>query len=358
MAAKKGSITETEFGNTRSGEATTLYTLSNKNGMTVKITNYGGTVTSLTAPDRDGQFNDVVLGFDTLVEYEAATEFFGALIGRYGNRIARGRFELDGEVYKLSTNNPPNHLHGGERGFDKVVWDARASMTTEGPALLLSYQSENGEAGYPGKLSTQVRYTLTNDNQLSIRYSANCDKATHVNLTNHCYFNLADESMTDVLAHQLTIYADYFTPVDSNLIPTGEYRSVEGTPFDFRFPTAVGSRIDTIDEQLSYGSGYDHNFVVNPAANAQLKCVASLGEPESGRVMEVHSTEPGVQLYSGNFLDGSSRGKGRVHSRRTGLCLETQHFPDSPNQPDFPSTVLRPGETYESQTVYSFMVGD
>ena len=350
-------ITEADFGNTRNGEPVSLFTLSNNRGMVVKITNYGGIVTSLSVPDRNGDFDDVVLGCDTLSGYEAGNMYLGALIGRYGNRIAAGRFELDGVVHKLAVNNPPNHLHGGARGFDQVVWTAAASMTGRGPALCLSYLSGDGEEGYPGSLSVEVIFTLTDKNELSIRYSATSDKATHVNLTHHGYFNLAGGRGHHILKHQLLIHADYFTPVDSGLIPTGKFRSVGGTPFDFRSPMTVGSRIDDSDEQLGFGGGYDHNLVVDRKADGVLKCIARLSEPDSGRVMEVHSTEPGVQLYSGNFLDGSSRGKGRVHERRTGLCLETQHFPDSPNQPDFPSTVLRPGETYESQTIFVFPVG-
>lgn len=348
------SITETGFGSTRNGEPVSLFTLTNRHGLMARITNYGGIVTSLLIPDRSGDLDDVVLGCDTLAAYEAANMYMGALIGRYGNRIARGRFELDGKVYKMASNNPPDHLHGGKNGFDKVVWASAAAMTGEGPCLRLTHLSKDGDEGYPGNLSVEVVFTLTEKNELAIRYSASSDKATHVNLTHHGYFNLGGRQAQDILNHELTIHADHFTPVDSGLIPTGEYRRVAGSPFDFRSPVTVGSRIDNCDEQLGFGGGYDHNFIVDRDADGVLKCVARLADPESGRVMEVHSTEPGVQLYSGNFLDGSSQGKGRVHERRTGLCLETQHFPDSPNQTKFPSTLLPPGETYTSQTVFAF----
>jgi aldose 1-epimerase len=337
---------EADFGTTRQGPSVSLYTLTNRNGMTAGITNYGGIITSLTAPDRNGVFENIVLGFSTLTEYEVGTQYFGALIGRYGNRIAAGRFDLDGVEYSLAVNNGPNHLHGGDRGFDKVVWDPAASETIDGPSLLLTYLSKNGEEGYPGNLSVQVRYTLSNDNQLSIEYEASTDKATPVNLTSHNYFNLAGGLKREILEHQLEINADYFTPVDSKLIPTGENQAVAGTPFDFRSARAIGSRIDADNEQIEYGGGYDHYFVVNQPGSGPMVFMARLSDPESGCVMEVHSTEPGLQFYSGNALDGLLF--------RTGLCLEAQHCPDSPNQPGFPSTVLRPGEIYSAQTIYSF----
>jgi aldose 1-epimerase len=348
------SVSRSGFGATSRGQEVSLYRLTNNNGMTVEIINYGGVIRSLTAPDRDGIYQDVVLGYDSLAEYEADAKYFGAAIGRYGNRIAGGRFELDGQSHTLAANNGPNHLHGGDRGFNKVVWEAQPSMERAGPSLLLTYTSVDGEEGYPGKLTVRVRYTLTDSDQVVIRYTANTDQATPVNLTNHSYFNLNGLGGQDILGHRLTINADAFTPVDGGLIPTGERRPVAGTPFDFRRAKAVGAEIDSDDEQIEFGGGYDHNFVINQDPDAETGYVATLTDPESGRVMVVESSEPGVQFYSGNFLDGSSSGKGWVHGRRTGLCLETQHFPDSPNQPGFPGTILRPGETFRSRTVYSF----
>jgi aldose 1-epimerase len=347
-------VDQRKFGETRDGQTITLYQLSNGTGMTVEIINYGGIVRALTAPSRDGVYEDVVLGYDNLAKYEADSAYFGALIGRYGNRIAAGKFELDGVEYTLAANNDPNHLHGGNRGFDKVVWEAFPDMGRRGPSLLLSYVSQDGEEGYPGKLRVRVKYTLTYTNELIIDYDARTDKATPVNLTNHSYFNLSGNAKRDILGHQLQIAADYFTPVDSTLIPTGEYRPVEGTPFDFRTAKVIGVDIDAEDEQIKFGGGYDHNWVIDQEADGTLRRVATLSDPESGRVMTVDSTEPGLQFYSGNFLDGSVKGKGVVYQHRYGLCLETQHFPDSPNQPAFPSTILQPGEKYESRTIYTF----
>lgn len=347
---------KTAFGKTADGQQVDLYTLTNSKGMEVAITNYGGIVVSLKAPGRGGQFADVVLGFDSLDGYLQGHPYFGAIIGRYGNRIAKGRFKLNGVEYKLATNNGENHLHGGIKGFDKVVWEARDVSTPQAAALELKYTSKDGEEGYPGNLAVTVVYTLTEDNELKIDYSATTDKDTVVNLTNHSYFNLAGEGNGDILGHEMMINADAFTPVDAGLIPTGELKKVEGTPFDFRKPVAIGARINADDQQIRYGKGYDHNFVLNRKGSG-LELAARVVEPKSGRVMEVLTTEPGIQFYSGNFLDGSVKGKGgKAYQHRYGFCLETQHFPDSPNKPKFPSTVLKPGEKYQTTTVYRFSV--
>ncbi|NLS97353.1 MAG: galactose mutarotase [Planctomycetaceae bacterium] len=347
-------IAREPFGHTADGKAVDLYTLTNANGMEVAVTTYGGIVVKLTAPDRQDNYADVVLGFDKLEGYLAGHPYFGAIVGRYGNRIAKGKFTLDGKQYTLATNNGENALHGGLVGFDKKVWRARGALTREGMTLTLNCVSADGEEGYPGKLEVKVVYTLTNDDELKIDYTATTDKATPINLTNHSYFNLAGQGTGDILGHELTIDADRFTPVDAGLIPTGELRPVEGTPFDFRKGTAIGARIEADDEQLKFGGGYDHNFVLNKKGN-DLTLAASVYEPKTGRVMEVYTTEPGVQFYCGNFLDGSNVGKGgKVYNFRNGMCLETQHFPNSPNQPDFPSTILRPGEEYRTTTVYKF----
>jgi len=343
-------LTKEPFGKTTQGTPVDLYTLRNKNGLEVKITNYGGIVVSLSAPDRTGRRSDVTLGFDTLDGYLKDHPYFGAIIGRYGNRIGGGRFALEGVEHKLARNNGENSLHGGLKGFDKVVWDARR----DGQRLELTYYSKDGEEGYPGNLSVKVVYTFTEVNELKIDYSATTDKPTVVNLTNHTYFNLASDG--DVLGHQVKLYADRFTPVDAGLIPTGELRPVKGTPFDFTSPMAIGARINQNDEQLRFGKGYDHNFVLT-SRGGSLAPAAEVYEPQTGRLLEVHTTEPGIQFYTGNFLDGTIRGKGgRAYGHRTGFCLETQHFPDSPNRPQFPSTVLRPGQQYQSTTVYRFGV--
>jgi aldose 1-epimerase len=347
-------ISKAGFGTTADGQEVMLYTLRNKNGMVAKITNYGGIVVSLTAPDREGNFEDIVLGYETLAEYEQENPYFGALIGRYGNRIGKGQIELDGQAYQLTTNDGPNHLHGGERGFDKVVWDAKMEEGETGPSLLLGYVSEDGEEGYPGSLHAVVRYTLTHENELAIEYKAETDKATPVNLTHHSYFNLSGNAQRDILDHELEILAEHFTPVDDTLIPTGEYRPVEGTPFDFRAAKTIGQDIEADNEQIRFGLGYDHNWVIDQNADGVWRHVATLADPESGRSMTIHTNEPGLQFYSGNFLDGSLSGKGVVYKHRYGLCLETQHFPDSPNRPGFPDTILRPGEVYETRTVYTF----
>ncbi|MGH9902094.1 MAG: aldose epimerase family protein [Pyrinomonadaceae bacterium] len=337
------------------GKNVELYTLINRHGAEAKITNYGGIVVSLRVPDRDGKLDDVVLGFDGPEGYEKApSTYYGALVGRYGNRIARGRFKLGGVEYKLATNNGENHLHGGDRGFDKVVWAARPlRRVRDGAALELTYLSRDGEEGYPGNLRARVVYTLTNGNELRIDYSATTDKATVVNLTHHSYFNLAGQGGGDILGHRLMINASRFTPINASLIPTGELRGVKGTPFDFTRPTAIGARIDGDDEQLKFGAGYDHNWVLKGRAGT-LRKAAEVYEPMTGRGMEVWTTEPGMQFYSGNFLDGAVGKGGRVYERRHGFCLETQHFPDSPNKPNFPSTVLRPGGAYRTTTFYRF----
>ncbi len=343
-----------EFGKTAKGEPVQLYTLRNSKGLEASITNYGAILVSLRVPDRNGNVADVVLGFDSLHGYLSEHPYFGAVIGRYGNRIAGGRFVLDGLEYNLARNNGENHLHGGIRGFDKAVWRPKELQAGGDSCLEFTYLSEDGEEGYPGNLTATVRYTLTEDNELRLDYYATSDKATVINLTNHSYFNLSGAGNGDILAHRISINADSFTPVDRGLIPTGELRPVAGTPFDFRQPHAIGERIDGKDQQLVYGKGYDHNFVLNGPAGS-LRPAARVIEPGSGRVVEVPTTEPGVQFYTGNFLDGTIRGKGgAAYGHRYGFCLETQHFPDSPNQPQFPSVVLRPGAKYQSTTVYKF----
>jgi aldose 1-epimerase len=342
------------FGRTRDGQAVDIYTLKNARGAEARITTYGGAVVSLKVPDRAGHVDDVVLGFDDIEGYQKTTTYIGALVGRYANRIAKGRFTLDGREYTLATNNGENHLHGGVRGFDKVVWKARPLAARGGSALELTYLSKDGEEGYPGNLNVRVVYTLTDANELKIDYYATTDKDTVVNLTNHSYYNLAGQGSGDILGHLLTLNASRFTPTDAGAIPTGELRPVKGTPFDFTRPTAIGARIEQDEEQLKLGKGYDHNFVVNGRAGV-LRLAARVTEPTTGRAMEVWTTEPGVQLYTGNFLDGSDVGKGgKPYRYRYGFCLETQHFPDSPNHPEFPSTVLRKGGRFRSTTVYKF----
>lgn len=349
------SVTQAPFGVTPDGQQVSLFTISNANGMEARVINLGGIILSLTAPDREGNLEDVVLGFDSLDGYLAEHPYFGAIIGRYGNRIANGQFTVDGESYQLPVNNGPNSLHGGLRGFDKVVWDAEPFENDRGQGLILTYTSPDGEEGYPGNLQVRVTYTLTDENELIFDYHAVTDKATPVNLTQHSYFNLAGDGSGSILDHEVMLNASRLTVADTTLIPTGELRSVEGTPFDFRQPHRIGERIAADDEQLRFAGGYDHNFVIDRAAGDSLVLAARVYEPTSGRVMEVLTTEPGVQFYTGNFLDGTLTGKnGVVYDTRTGFCLETQHFPDSPNQPSFPNTILRPGEEYRSTTVYRF----
>jgi aldose 1-epimerase len=346
-------IKKQPVGKTESGLPVDLFTLSNDNGVGVKISNYGGIVVSAMTPDRNGEFGDIVLGFDTLEEYIQQNPYFGCIVGRCANRIAQGKFRLNGVEYKLAQNNGQNHLHGGIRGFDKVVWTAEA-VTGEGEVgLKLTYLSRDGEEGYPGNLSVEVIYTLTQQNELKIDYAATTDQVTIMNLSNHSYFNLAEAG--DVLGHELMINADRFTPIDETLIPTGELRVVKGTPMDFTRSTPIGARIDQPDEQLQLAGGYDHNWVLNNP-NGSLSLAARVKEPTSGRVLEVYTTQPGVQFYTGNFLDELVGKGGQVYRKRSGFCLETQHFPDSPNQPDFPSVVLKPGERYAQTTVFRFAV--
>ncbi|MFC4931992.1 aldose epimerase family protein [Massilia sp. GCM10023247] len=347
-------ILQAPFGTLPDGRAVSVFTLVNKAGMTVRILDFGGIITEIHVPDRHGEFADVALGFDTLEPYRGDSPYFGALIGRYGNRIARGRFTLDGHSYELPVNNGKNHLHGGVPGFDRVPWDARI----EGSELVLSYRSADGEQGYPGTLDATVRYSLSEDNEIVVRFSAVTDRATPVNLTQHSYFNLAGLGATfgDILGHELALDADAFVAIDADLIPTGRLAPVAGTPFDFRRPRPIGAAIEAADEQLQYGGGYDHCFVLNKAAPKTMTRAARVREPVSGRVLELFTQEPGVQFYSGNFLDGSLQGKGRTYARRSGFCLEPQHFPDSPNQPGFPNTILRPGETYATESRLRFSV--
>lgn len=351
------------FGITADGDPVSLITLRSPSGLELDVTTYGGIVTRLLAPDRDGQLADVVLGHDRLEPYLAGTPYFGAIVGRYGNRIARGRFTLDGTEYVLAVNDGTHHLHGGECGFDKVVWEADPVSNGAGAGpeagVVLNFVSPDGDEDYPGELSARVTYALTADAALRIEYEARTDAPTVVNLMHHGYWNLAGHETGEVLDHELSIEASRFTPVDASLIPTGELRPVDGTPLDFRSPTAVGARIEADDEQLGFGGGYDHNFVLDGwKGDGALKPAAVLRDPVSGRTMEVLTTEPGLQFFSGNLPDWRTVGKGgAVYGHRTGLCLETQHFPDSPNQQGFPSTVLRPGETYRSTTVYRFSAG-
>lgn len=349
-------ITKEPFGMV-DGSPVELYTMTNSNDMTIKITNYGGIITSLMAPDKNGKSADIVLGYNNVDDYVANSPYFGAIIGRYGNRIAKGKFSIDGTEYTLAVNNGPNALHGGLKGFDKVIWEAEPSTNKNSVSLTLHYLSKDGEEGYPGNLDVTVIYKLTDKNTLEIQYSTTTDKTTIVNLTNHSYWNLAGESSGDILDQELMINADYFTPVDTSLIPLGDLRPVKGTPFDFTTPHTIGSRIAEDNAQLKAGGGYDHNFVLNKENVSDTVLAATAYEPKSGRFMEIYTTEPGIQFYSGNFLDGTITGKsGTTYGFRNGFCLETQHYPDSPNQPQFPSTLLKPGETYSTKTIHKFSV--
>jgi len=350
------SVTKTTTSSRFQGTPVDEVTLKNRRGVELHAISYGGIITSLKVPDRAGKPGDIVLGFDKPESYWAdpPPPFFGAIVGRYGNRIGKGKFTLDGKPYSLATNNGVNHLHGGNKGFDKVLWTITTKDAPEGSQAIFSRTSKDGEEGYPGNLQVRVTYTLTEKNELIVDYHATTDKATPVNLTQHSYFNLAGEGTGDILGHQLTIDADRYTPVDDTLIPTGELAPVQGTPFDFRQPTAIGARIDQDNPQLKNGKGYDHNWVLTRKGTG-LQHAARLTDPKSGRTMDVATTEPGLQFYSGNFLDGTIKGKGgHVYAHRSGLCLETQHFPDSPNKPKFPSTILQPGKAYESRTVFTF----
>jgi aldose 1-epimerase len=355
-AAPQGrSVNKAPFGVTPDGTPVDLYTLTNAKGMEVRVITFGGIITSIRVPDRRGAFADVALGFGELAPYLRNPPYFGSIIGRYANRIADGRFTLDGRTYTLAVNNPPNHLHGGTRGFDKIVWQAKPFSNGNGVGLTFTHTSPDGDEGYPGRLAITVTYTLNDANELAFDYQATTDKATPVNLTQHTYFNLAGDGSGDILNHILTIHASRMTPVDQRLIPVG-IATVAGTPFDFRKPTAIGARISADNAQIRYGRGYDHNFVLDRTGNG-LVAAARVEEPGSGRVLEISTTEPGVQFYTGNFLDGSLRGKsGRPYTQRTGFALETQHYPDSPNRPEFPTTILRPGETYRSRTLFAFNV--
>ena len=353
--SKGSTVTRASFGTTPDGKAVDIYTFTNANGIEIKAITYGGIITSLKVPDRAGKLGDVVLGFDTLEGYLKDPPYFGAIIGRYGNRIAKAQFTLDGHTYKLAANNGPNHLHGGVKGFDKVVWAAEPIKGADGVGVAFTRTSPDGEEGYPGTLKVRVTYVLNDRNDLTVEYHATTDKATPVNLTQHSYFNLAGEGSGDILGHELTINADRYTPVDETLIPTGKLAPVAGTPFDFRKATAIGARIAQDDPQLKNGKGYDHNWVLNRTAAAGLQLAARVLEPKTGRTLEVRTTEPGLQFYAGNFLDGTITGKGgHVYKHRTGFCLETQHFPDSPNQPAFPTTTLKPGQEYSTNTVFTF----
>jgi len=353
--ARRGRVERRPFGKLADGTAVDLYTLTNRRGVEAQITNYGGALVALKAPDRRGRMADVVLGYDDAAGYEADASYFGALVGRYANRIAGGRFSLAGREYRLALNNGPNHLHGGLRGFNKVVWRARELRRRDGVGLELSYLSRDGEEGYPGNLSVRVNYVLTDAGALRIEFAATTDQTTVVNLTNHAYFNLAGAGSGSILGHVLRIDADRFTPIDETSIPLGELRPVRGTPFDFRRATPIGLRIEQPDEQLRVGRGYDHNYVLNKRG-ARLALAAEAYEPASGRVLEVWTTEPGVQLYTGNYLDGVRGKAGQLYGRREGFCLEAEHFPDSPNRPAFPSTVLRPGARFRQTTIYKFAV--
>ncbi len=354
MTESKSNITKAAFGAMPDGSAVEISTLRNAGGMEARICTYGGIVVSLTAPDRGGKFGDIVLGYDHLDGYRTNSPYFGALIGRYGNRIGGAKFSLEGRTYTLATNNGPNTLHGGLKGFDKVVWTAKPLAGGSGPALQLTYVSKEGEEGFPGTLSVTAIYTLTDRNELRVDFTATTDKATVCNLTHHSYFNLRGQGNGDILGHEVQINSDKTTPVDKELITTGQYAPVKGTPFDFLKPIAIGTRINDPDPQLQFGPGYDHNWVINkPTGDLGLQ--ARVYEPTSGRVMEVWSTEPGLQFYAGNFLDGTIKGKGGVaYQRRTGFCMEPQHYPDSPNKPMFPTTELKPGETYKNTIIYKF----
>lgn len=351
---KSMSITKSDFGRTADGEAVAKYTLENKDGIQVDIITYGGRITSLRTPDSSGKLANVVLGFNDIQQYEQDNPFFGALIGRYGNRIAKGKFSLDGTEYTLAQNNGENSLHGGVKGFDKRVWNATTEESDDSIKLKLNYLSADMEEGFPGNLNTTVTYTLNKDNSLDVLYEATTDKTTVVNLTQHAYFNLSGDFSTTILDHVVQINADKFIPVDGGLIPTGELRPVEGTPFDFREPQLVGKEIDANNEQIELGGGYDHCWVLNDQ-NAGYRSVASAYHPATGRNLEVLTDEPGIQFYTGNFLDGTLPApNGGTYAKRSGLCLETQHYPDSPNQPEFPSVTLTPGETYTTKTTFKF----
>jgi len=354
QTAKGGAVTRAPFGKLKDGSAVEVFTLTNAKGVEVRALTYGGIIQSWKVPDKAGKLADVVLGFDTIDGYQTDHPFFGAIIGRYGNRIGNAQFSLDGRTYKLAANNGPNNLHGGARGFDKQLWTGEIVKSDRGQAVAFSRTSPDGEEGFPGTLKVRVTYILTDQNGLIVEYEASTDKATPVNLTQHSYFNLAGEGSGTILDHQLMINAERYTPVNDTLIPTGELAPVAGTAFDFRKPTRIGDRIDQPDVQLKNGKGYDHNWVLNHKQSG-LQLAARVFEPKSGRTLEITTSEPGLQFYAGNFLDGTIKGKqGHVYGHRSGFCLETQHFPDSPNKPSFPSTILKPGQQYRTTTVFTF----
>jgi aldose 1-epimerase len=347
-------MTGTPFGKMPDGQGVDMFTLANANGVEVRTINYGCALVSIRVPDRNGEKADVILGCDTLDNYRANRSYLGAVCGRYANRIAEGRFVLDGKSYELATNNGVNHLHGGRKGFDKYVWEPAPFRGADGTGITYTHTSPDGDESYPGTLRVRVTYTLSERNELALEYHATTDKPTMLNLTNHAYFNLAGQGNGEIVDHEILINADHFTPVGDTQIPTGDIAPVAGTPFDFRRSTRVGARIADPHIQIQRGRGYDHNYVLNKKG-AELSHAARLVEPKSGRVMDVHTTEPGMQFYSGNYLDGSIIGKGgKPCTARMALCLETQHFPDSPNKPHFPSTLLRPGQEFRSRTVYAF----
>jgi aldose 1-epimerase len=357
-ATTHDTVTRASFGTAPDSTAVDVYTLVNAHGIRARILTYGGIIQSLETPDRAGKLGDIVLGFDDMPGYVKSSPYFGAIVGRYGNRIARGHFTLDGKTYTLAVNNGPNALHGGIKGFDKVVWAAEPFRSDSGVGIVLAHTSPDGDEGYPGTLHAKVTYTLTDDDELAIDYEATTDKATPVNLTNHTYWNLAGEGTGDILDHVLTLESSAIVPVDSTLIPTGKLMPVAGTPFDFRTPTAIGKRIADSHEQIRFGKGYDHTWVLDGARQSGLAHAAHLTEPTTGRSLDIYTTEPGVQFYSGNFLDGTAVGKhGHAYKFRYGLALETHHYPDSPNQPRFPSTILRPGQTYRTRTIFRFGTG-
>ncbi len=353
---EKSMIEKSSFGKLEEGTEAGLYILTNKTGASAKITNYGATVVSLMIPDKNGKFEDIVLGYDNPQDYSKGTSYFGAIVGRYGNRIGKGKFSIDGTEYKLAVNNGENHLHGGNIGYNKVMWNAEPLETENGPSLKLTYLSRDGEEGYPGNVKLEVVYTLTNNNELKIEYSATTDKPTVFNPTHHSYFNLTGNTENKILDHELMLNADQYTPVDAGLITTGKLENVENTPMDFRKPVKIGAGIDKDFEQLKFGKGYDHNWVLRNW-DKTVKLAATAYEPVSGRFMEVLTDQPGIQFYAGNFLDGTGSGKnGKPYQHRTGFCLETQHFPDSPNKPEFPSVRLNPGDTYKHTTIYKFSI--
>lgn len=351
---KVATVARAPYGTMPDGTQVEQFTLTNAKGMQLRAISYGGIVTHLLAPDRDGKLGDVVLGYDSLEGYLKDTAHHGAIVGRYANRIGKAQFKLDGRTYKLAANDGPNTLHGGVKGFDHYVWNAQPFDKPGEVGIVFTHTSPDGDEGFPGALSVRVTYTLTDANEFDVEYTATTDKPTVVNLTQHSYFNLAGEGSGDVLGHELQINAERYTPVDATLIPIGELASVEGTPLDFRTRTAIGTRIESDHPQMKLGHGYDHNFVVDRSNDGDLTLAARVEEPKTGRVLEVHTTEPGMQLYTGNFLDGTPGKSGHAYQRRHAFCLETQHFPDSPNKPAFPSTTLQPGEEFHSHTVYRF----